>query len=214
MALCFLAWGLFHTQLHSRGITYTRHFLWTTAYFLAVAALMGVIFWPYLAPVVQDFALLPLVILGFFVATQVVFFIYIPRRLRGPREYFERYPDRYYLKIDWRRLISKSADIAAQQVFVVLLLVFLKDAGLSIYQIIGSFLFLFALLHVPLIVRERGRWPSWLFAGAVLVFGITFPPLILYVPYGLVYTYIIHWLFYMLTAFIFWVRHDKARMSV
>lgn len=212
MALCFLAWGLFYNLLHRKGVTYTRHFLWTTTYFLVVAMVMCAVFWRHLVPAIQGIALVPLMALVVFIAVQLVFFVYVPRRLREPCEYFEAHPDRYYLKIDWRRLVSKSADIAAQQVFIFLLIVFLREAGFSLYQIVASFTFLFALLHVPLIASEKGRWPSWLFAGAVLVFGVTFPPLILYTPYGFIYSYIIHWSFYMLTALIFWIRYDKRRI--
>lgn len=171
---------------------------------------MGAIFWQYLAPIVFDVELAPLIVLAVFTVVQLVFFIYVPWRLREPEEYLKAYPDRYYLKVDWRRLISKSADIAAQQVFIILLVIFLRDAGLSLFQMTVSFLFLFALLHVPLIVDEWGRWPSWLFAGAVVAFGISFPPLVLYVPYGFVYTYIIHWSFYILTALVFWIRYDST----
>lgn len=206
MTLCYGAWGFFHMFLYRRGIDYTHRFVWTTTYFAVAGVLMTVLFWQTLAPFVMRPVLGVLVILAVFIVAQTVFTVLFPRYVREPVEYLRRHPNRYYLTIGWRRLIAKSADIAAQQVFIVLFLAFLRDAGLAGWQLLGAFFILFALLHVPLIVSERGRWPSWLFAGAVVVFSVTFPPLILTVDYGFVYTYMLHWLFYSATSVIFWLR--------
>lgn len=214
MALCFAAWGFFYAGMHRRfGVNYTRHFLLTTCYFLAVGACLLIGFWNYFVPVLSDFSPVPLVVLALFMAVQAFWYIYLPRHLREPTEYFERYPDRYFLKIEWRRLISKSADIFAQQIFIVLLVVLLRDEGLSLYQLWGAFGLLFMLLHVPLIASERGAWPSWLFAGIVIVFSFVFPTMILLVPYGFACNILLHWLFYTVTATVFWFRHDTVALS-
>jgi len=205
MTICFATWGIFYNVLYRRwGIDYTRQFWWTTAYFIGSAAVTSIIFWEHISRVLQNFTALPLMVLGIFMLFQLVLYVYIPKWLHEPKDYFEKYPDRYYLKIDWRRLISKSADIGAQQILIVLLVLFLQDAGLPLYQLVLWFFVLFVLLHVPLIASEWGRWPSGLFAGAVVAFSASFPLLILYVPYGFVYTFILHWLFYTLTGLVFW----------
>lgn len=152
---------------------------------------------------------MPFVMLGLFIFAQVLLHVFFPRFVRKPKEYFARYPDRYYLKIDLRRLVSKSMDIMAQQVFIVVLVLLLYEAGLSFYKLLVVFGILFALLHVPLIASERGAWPSWLFAGIVVLFSVIFPTLILTVPYGFIYTYMIHWSFYMSIAVIFWIAYAE-----
>lgn len=205
MTLCFATWGIFYNVLHRKlGINYTEHFWWTTFYFLSAGALVVLIFWRQASKMLQAEAPVPLIVLSVFMAALLAWSLYFPRRVREPIDYFETYPDRYYLKISWRRVVAKSADIAAQQFFITLLVLFLRDAGLPLYQILLWFLFLFSLLHIPLILSEWGRWPAALFAGAVVLFSFTFPFLILYVPYGFVYTFIVHWLFYTLTASVFW----------
>lgn len=209
MTLCYLTWGGFFFCLYRRGIDYTRHFLLTTTYFLSAGTLMALVFLPYLIGVVRDFTATPFIVLCIFMLAQIPVYTFLPTRLREPDEYFRRYPDRYYLRLDWRRLISKSADILAQQVFIVLLVTFLRDADLPFYQILAAFGILFMLLHIPLVASERGAWPSWLFAGAVVAFSVVFPTLILEVRYGFVYNYMIHWSFYTLTAVIFWVRRAR-----
>lgn len=214
MLLCNATWGFFYMGMHRRGVDYVTGFLWTAGYFLFAAVFMSLIYWSRLVLVLQDFTAAPLLVLGIFMAGQGLLYVYFPKYIPEPKKYFERYPDRYYLKIDWRRLISKSMDILAQQVFIVLLVLFLQDAGLSFYQTLAVFGVLFALLHVPLIANERGAWPSWLFAGIVVVFSVVFPILILTVHYGFVYNYMLHWLFYTTVAVSFWLwsAHQQKRM--
>jgi len=213
MIMCNAAFGIFFIFLHRSGVNYIDHFLWTASYFLFIAIITSLLFWSYIVTALHGFTATPFIVLWIFMLAQVILYIHLPRYLREPKEYFEKYPDRYYLKIDWKRLISKSMDIVAQQVFIVLLVTFLKDAGLSLPEIIFSFTFLFALLHIPLIASEWGAWPSWLFGGIVIVFSIIFPILILKVQYGFIYNIIIHWLFYTVTAVIFWIWSAKQTNS-
>jgi hypothetical protein len=214
MSLCFAAWGFFYTVLHRGGIDYIRYYLWTSSYFFLVGSTLCFLFLPYITQALQDFTPTPFALLGIFALAQLGWCLYFPFYVKKPTAYFKKYPDRYYLEIDWRRLVSKSMDIFAQQVFIVLLVMFLKDAGLPFYQILIAFGVLFALLHAPLIASERGAWPSWLFAGIVVVFSVIFPTLVLYVPYGFVYNYILHWLFYIAVASVFWITHNRPQGAV
>ncbi|HEY6020267.1 MAG TPA: hypothetical protein VIY48_10295 [Candidatus Paceibacterota bacterium] len=211
MSLCFFAWGFFYIGLHRNGIGYVRHFWITTIYFLTAGSLTGLIFHEQTLRALQHPTRQPLVLLAVFMLVQVAVSLLVPRYVPEPRAYFAQYPDRYFLQINWRRSIAKSADIASQQVFIVLLITFLHDAGLPLVQTIAGFLILFSLLHIPLIANEWGRWPAWVFIGAVVVFSLLFPPLILYVPYGFVYTFMIHWMFYTVMAVSFWVFHPRFK---
>jgi hypothetical protein len=212
MALCFTAWGLFYAGLYRKlGIDYTRRFLLTTGYFFTVAIIALVIFRQLLTPILTDISMPPLVTLTLFMIFQTILYVLLPRYIRKPEEYFNRYPDRYFLKIDWRRLISKSADIVAQQFIILVLVLSLHDAGIPLPQLCLLFGFLFMLLHIPLIASERGAWTSWLFATIVVVFSIIFPVLILTVSYGFIYNIVLHWLFYTVTAIVFWFWYDRNR---
>lgn len=206
-----VSWGVFFLFLYNKRISYTRNFLLTATYFLSIAIITSIVFRDYIFRVIQGFTATPVIVLGVFTLCHVVLYMYLPGHLQEPKEYFEKYPNRQYLKIDKRMLASKSADILAQQIFIVLLVVFLKDAGLTFDQVVIGFGTIFGLLHIPLIVSERGAWPSWHFAAIVILFSIIFPTLILKVQYGFVYTYIIHWLFYITTAVGFWIWHRERQ---
>ncbi len=208
-ALCYAAWGIFFVFLHPRGVNYTSRFLFTTGYFIGATALLALLFWSYLAEVLKAPQLLPLAGLALFMLAQLWWCKNAPHYIQESKTYLEQYPNRDYLSLNWRRLISKSADIANQQVFIILFVLFLNNLGLELYQLIIAFGILFALLHIPLFILEWGKWPMWLFGGAVVVFSLVFPPLILYVPYGFIYNIIIHWLFYTATATSFWFWYAK-----
>ncbi len=209
MLLCYAAWGVFFFFLHSKGVNYTRHFLWTTTYFAMVGSVTALIFWRYTVQALQNFTLTPLFVLAAFMLVQAILYTALPRYLPEPKGYFEQYPTRYYLRLEPKRLVSKSADILTQQVFIVLLVSFLRDAGFSLVGTIVAFTILFGILHIPLISSEWGAWPAWLFAGAVVSFGGIFPILIITVRYGFVYNILIHWSFYTVTAIFFWIRYSK-----
>jgi len=209
MGLCYEAWGSFYFFFLRRGKDFGRNWISLFVYFACVGAILTAIFWQNIAPLVRDFSIVPCVVLAIFMLVQLLVHVRVPEALIEPHEYFERHPMRQYLRLGWRRLVSKSADIAAQQVFIVLLVVFLKEEGLPLTRIVLGFTLLFGFLHMPLIASERGRWPSWLFLGAVVLFGVTFPPLILFVPYGFVYTFMLHWMFYTGSALVFWLWHNK-----
>jgi len=209
MALCYVAWGIFFFFLYYKGVDHIRHYFWTATYFLSVAIGMSLLFWERIAAVLQPVALTPLVTFVVFMLCQVAWYIYFSKKFKEPENYFKTYPDRHYLRINWRRLVAKSADILAQQVFIVLLVLFLNDLGLTTYQLLLAFGVLFAALHIPLFVSEWGKWPAWVFGGAVAVFSVVYPLFILNVEYGFMYNIIVHWLFYTATATTFLWWHQK-----
>lgn len=204
MTMCFATFGGFRFLLHARGIDYIQYFWITALYFFSAAAVTMLVFGSRMLEIARDFSWTPVVMLFFCMAALLAIHIVVPRLVAAPEAYFNTYPDRYYLRIDWRRFISKSADILAQQVFIILIVLFLRDAGLSLLQIPLVFFVLFGILHIPLIVSESGIW-RWVFSGIVVVFSFGFPVLILTVHYGFVYTYLLHWLFYIVMSLSFWL---------
>ena len=202
-----VSWGIFFLYVYKR-IDYIKHFVWTAVYFLAIAVITILIFKDHIFRIIQNFTSTPLVILGIVTLAHIALYFYIPKHYQEPKEYFERYPKRTFLTIDFRRMVSKSMDLFAQQVFIVLLASFLKDAGLSLVHIIATFAVIFGAVHAPLIIFERG-WPTWYFTVFSILSAVIFPVLILKIHYGFVYSYIVHWVFYTLTAVVFWILYPK-----
>jgi hypothetical protein len=211
LALCYVAWGFFHGYLHNRDIDFEEQYLSASFYFLGVAGVLTAIFWEYLHRVLSNYATTPLLVLMAVLSVVLAIHLLLPKYWREPEEYFRRHLHRSYLKFSWRRFISKSAEIVAQQVFIVVLVVLLNKLSLTLPQLIAVFCALFAFLHIPLLWLERGHWPMWAFLAAVIGFSIMFPYLILFVPYGFAYNIAIHWLFYTAMAVTFWVLYTKQK---
>jgi hypothetical protein len=214
MALWSVAWGFFFFLVQRKKMDYTKYFLRTTFYFLSVAVVTSWLFADSLIRITKNISATPWILFGIVLVATVFIYRYTLNYFQEPKEYFDRYPRREFLKISGERLLSKSTDILAQQVFIVLLITFFHDAGFSLAQTIIAFGILFSLLHIPLMVSERGAWPAWTFGGAVIVFSLIFPVIILNVHYGFVYTYLIHWAFYTIMAAVFWIRNAKPRFVV
>lgn len=199
------SWGIF-LYLHKRFENiYIRYFVLTSLYFLSVTAITILVFGEYVLSVFSGFTPVPFIVLGGAILLHIVLYFYFPKKITAPEGYFKKYPARQYLQINWRRLISKSADILSQQLFILLLVIFLQKAGLTFYQVIISFAVIFGLVHMPLILLERGAWPAWYFTAFSILSAIIFPALILKIQYGFVYSYLVHWLFYTFIAVGFWI---------
>jgi hypothetical protein len=213
LLLCASMFGVFQFLLRRRGVDYQNYFLLTTGYFLTAGILTAILFWKYMTPNTVGNPVLPIALLVLYTALQTCWYLYFPLYVPRPQAYLALHPNRYYLDIHWKRLVSKSADIGAQQVFVILLVILLKSLGLGLPQTILAFGVLFGILHIPLLMVEYRRWPSLLFGAAVVVFSIIFPIMILTVPYGFVYNYLLHSFFYAATASTFWLI-DKKNFSI
>src|SRR3989344_1129878 len=207
-----LSWGFFLLYLFKR-IDYIKYFIWTSIYFLSIAVATLLIFRDYMVRILQNFTPLPFIVLTGVITIGTFLYFYIPKHFGEPIDYFQKHPKRQYFVINPKRLFSKSAELLFQQVFIVLLVLFLQDAGLTIGQTIIAFAVIFGLAHIPLILIERGAWPSWYFTVFSILSAIVFPVLILKVQYGFIYSYIVHWTFYTFTAVGFWIWYNKCKES-
>jgi hypothetical protein len=95
--------------------------------------------------------------------------------------------------------LPKSIDILFQQLLIIALVIALASKKFSLRQISVYCACLFGAAHLLL---AFGAVP-WIyvirFAVLAAIFGIVFPYLILRVPNGFAYSYILHWAYYALT---------------
>ncbi len=124
-------WGFFFVYLQKK-VDYVRFYLVTSLYFLAAGIISIFVFKEYVSAVIKDFSATSIIILGLVYLARIIFYYFFRKYVREPKEYLRQYPKRTYLLIDYRRLFSKSFDLLFQQVFIVLLALFLNEAGLSI----------------------------------------------------------------------------------
>jgi hypothetical protein len=96
--------------------------------------------------------------------------------------------------------LPKSADILFQQLLVAALVLALSAQHYGIRKISAYCATLFGCAHILLIFGGLPLGYVTRFMVAAAVFGFVFPYLILRVPNGFAYSYIVHWIYYAVTV--------------
>jgi hypothetical protein len=204
---CVPFWG-FHTFLDRRNLTYSDHVGGILAYFLAWSLLDLWLFRWVLAKLPTDSdVILPTLILSFTLLFAVGMYAIGKIALPDVTPYLGRYgsASQEFVQLNLRYLAAKSCDVAYQQLGLVLGVLLLSTVVGS--PLLLSFLIacLFGMAHVALYtVRYRQhRVPkanALLFSIASFIAGGVMPILILLVPFGWVYSFCLHELYYPLAG--------------
>ncbi len=164
-----------------KGITYNKNYGWLVIFFLFFTLLAGVYFRDLLKMVDGTFTSIPFVVLVLVYLVTSLAYAFSHKYIQSPSRLIERYPQQFFIQMDYRYLVSKSFDILFQQMMILMLVLWLSQQGFSL-----SMTMLFSLL------------------GAVV-----FPLLVLTVNYGFVYSYALHFFFYTASAVFFWLFAPK-----
>ena len=204
--------AFFSSVLNKRfHISYTERYVIASGYFLLTSLLVFYSYRQYFKPLLQSIGVAPWAILvGLFVLNPLVYW-YARKKLKRPTDFIDRNHDQNFIKLDYRYLVSKTFEIIFQQTCIIVLVSLLGQVGYSMFIIMLVFCLLFSVSHVPLFLTSRRRWASYYIVFSALA-GFIFPPLILRVPSGYIYSFIIHWLFYTSAGVGFWIyfaRHAR-----
>jgi hypothetical protein len=198
LALLWLAgWGVSFGLIRNR-VTYLTHPLVTSGVFLLFSLLASTL------------TAASLIVLVAAVVLTVAVYALAPRRLERPDALIARHPEEFYLAMQYRYLVPKSAEILFQQLIIVVLTLRLAATGLPLPAVILAFLGCFALLHLPMLLLVQ-RQVGIAYNLASLTLAAVFPVLILRVPSGVVYSYAAHWFFYTLAALTAWIYAGGSR---
>ena len=209
LALIWLAcWGV-SFGLIRKGITYIDHPGITSALFLSFSVPVLAIHWRRLEPLASQFTAAPLLAFALAVALTLAVYAWIPSVLRRPDALFVRLPEEFYLRLDYRYLTPKSFEVLFQQLVIVVLTLLLAETGLSLVRIVFSFLGIFGLFHLPMLL-VLGRGPGLAYGVASLTLAAAFPVLILRLQSGFLYSYAAHWFFYTIVAVVAWVAWNRG----
>lgn len=208
VAVWLAGWGVAFWLIR-KGITYVEHFFITSIVFLLFSALLLGLFWRRFESLASDFIALPFFVLLLAVGVTLVLYAVCPRYLRRPDALIARHPEEFYLRMDYRYLVSKSCEVLFQQLIIVALTLLLASTGLTMTGVVLAFLGLFGVLHLPVrLIIGKGLGTYYSLAAATL--AVVFPVLILRVHYGFVYSYAAHWFAYTLLALLGWLYRGTA----
>ena len=99
----------------------------------------------------------------------------------------------YFASLSYRYMIFKSFDILFQQVAILCVIAFLKDLHISYPFLVLFFAAGFSVSHF--FMFQRGLAIGMIFLVSAFFGGLIFP-LLLSLQYGIVYAFMLHWLFY------------------
>lgn len=180
--------------------SYDSHFYSNASFFLIF---IGGLCFLYSRNLYRLWTSLTKVHIGIFVIFSLLLYFYFLIFGGGQEEI--KYPYRYVQSLDTGTVYYaiKSLEILFQQLIISLLILGLYDQTKSFWKTVFFFLSLFFVAHIPLAILFPLKFVA-LFSFGALGAGVVFPYFILRVHGGVVYSYLVHWVFY-LTAFTFLV---------
>ncbi len=201
--------------LNRKGIDYINKFYISMIYFLSLSILVLAIYWKDFSELVKiEFSIIPFLFVPLLLIINILTYNYIRNNLTKPSKLINENPQLFFLKLDNKYLASKFFEILFQQILIVLLIIWLSKLEFSILGIIVYFTVLFGLGHLYLIY-SIGKLFGTIFTIASIFSAIIFPILIVYVPWGFIYSYFIHWMFYISAGLFFWKReHQKRKLGL
>ena len=168
--------------LRKKGINYIRFYGITTLLFLMFTFVSVVFFRNILFPIFKVFTIIPFVFLVLLFIIIILVYHFFNKHVKKPLNLMKSNPDQYFLLMNYKYLFSKSFDII--------------------------FSALFGLVHVFNIPLAGKYFGLYYFLASILA-GVLFPLLIINFKYGFVYSYILHWIFYLISAILFWLFYKK-----
>lgn len=201
MGIWLGVWLVFYA-LKSQKITYIERHRLTALFFLSVSLLIAIIFRGDIGPFVES-ALDPfsLILLFLLFGFNLLAYRYVGTFFPYYRKAFELDSTLYFAKFDRKYLVTKSCEILYQQLMIVLLLAWLDTAGRPFVETALLFALVFSVGHLPLFFFKKKNIGK-LFVVSSVASSAIFPYLILHTQHGFVLGYAVHWLFYIVSAFL------------
>ena len=128
-----------------KGITYNKNYGWLVIFFLFFTLLAGVYFRDLLKMVDGTFTSIPFVVLVLVYLVTSLAYAFSHKYIQSPSRLIERYPQQFFIQMDYRYLVSKSFDILFQQMMILMPVIFTImflgfPSGLVIYWLTNNIL--------------------------------------------------------------------------
>ena len=206
------AWAFPILYLQPRGINYINNYLITSLYFLLIILFLTTVFKRQIGEYVEKFSPRDLLVMSLFSVCVVIAYHFIDLLSEGSvlNNIKNNLPQVF--QMNEKFLVTKSFEIMFQQTFFMICIYYLFNNKISSY--IDMFIFgIFTLIiHIP-IIFVIGSVGKILFAVSFFA-GIIFSYCITKSKVGFIYSYMIHFGFYVLLSSIFWLGGYKYILSL
>lgn len=192
-----VGWAAF-AYVSKHKLNYIKDYKKVSVVFLLGTLAFILLYFRYLGQFFVTFSFIPFLILIVFYF--LIIFIYRYLRPHRNKALIQKNEAKglYFTSMENNYLISKSFNILFQQVGILCVVAFLKNLGIQTILIMIIFAILFGVSHIYLYVKNLSSMIAEIFIPASIVSGLLFPPMVLTIQYGIIYTYSIHWSFYII----------------
>jgi len=190
--------------LRVKGFDYTSHPIIISAAFLIASLIILLLFFCHYAIFKTKFNWVPFAILFGSICFAFGGFYLISNIFAAPQTNLDISKFDSFFDVSYAYLFVKLFDILFQQMLIVLLAAFLIENKASVSKSILFFVVLFLVVHLPILFTWNSLVGLYYLSAAVAA-GIIFPLLIEKLKYGFIYSFIVHYLFYVLSGFCVWI---------
>lgn len=206
-SIWFLVWAVFYLYLVPQGIDYLNEYILTSIYFLLVIVALTSIFKKQVDGYVDNFSPRDLLMMALF-SICVISIYYLTHILADGSSLDamkNNLPD--MLHLDERFLVTKAFEIMFQQTLFMISIYYLFKNNIFKYKNMLLFGLFLMFIHFPIIFvnLSMGKilFAVSFFAGLIFYYCITKS------KKGFLYSYMIHFGFYVILAMVFWLGGAK-----
>jgi len=205
-----LAFGFSGMVMKRNGMSYVNSYKIYFAYWGIFSFFLYSIYWDLLVFLRDlNLGLVMMYLLVLFSSIAIIYSVF-RAKLKAPKDMIEKYgkADAEFLFMNLPYVIVKTVEIAFQQLFVTILVLLLhQNLGMNFLELTLYFLVFFGVVHFLLLFFMDIKFVL-LYSIAAMLASFIFPFMILNIQYGLVYNYIIHWMFYLISGMLVWLYYN------
>jgi hypothetical protein len=217
MFLQIIIWILFFVTVFvladflfiSRGINYFHKFYIVAIYYLICSALAFLFYRDLVCSYFQKANTWLVLILIGVVALSLLIIPHLDKKWRIPKNFSAKQNRLFFLRMDYRMLTAKVADIFFQEIMILALLLILSGGGVRFEVISWIFVLVFPVAHLLLIFTEG--WFSLFYILSALLGSIFLPLVILKTDSGFYWAIASHWVIYLVGRFGFGLYFETHR---
>ena len=202
----FIVWTFFILVLEKQGIDYSNHYVITSIYFMLVIAALSAIFRKQIGTYIEGFTPKDLLIVSVFSVLMAAIYFLVNHFLVLPSGInVATLPSS--VRIQESFLASKAFEIMFQQTIFIISIYYIFDNKVSKWSDIFLFGLFVLLIHIPLLIIPD--FVTYVILSVSFFAGVIFSYCITRFKKGFLYSFMIHYGFYVLLGVLYWLGMSK-----
>jgi hypothetical protein len=202
----FIVWAFFIVVLQKQGVDYSNNYVITSVYFMLVITGLSSVFRKEIGAYIETFTPRDLLIVSVFSASMALIYFLANQFLVIPSGIdVSTLP--FAVRIQESFLVSKAFEIMFQQTIFIVSIYYIFDNNVSKWKDIFLFGIFTLLIHVPVLLVPDSM--SIILLSVSFFAGIIFSYCITRFKKGFIYSFMIHYGFYILLGVLYWLGMSK-----